>query len=317
MDADVMSSAKLLITGAGGFCGEHAVTHFRNAGYDVIAAVSRHSVHAEPPSSSLIRCDWTDAEDARRAVAESKPDLIVHLAGLNAADRSWRDPAGYLMTNTMGTVHLLEAVRSADRPCRILIAGSMLRFRPPSDGSAPSPPHPYSLSKTMQVLIAQCWPSLYGLDVVVAEPSNLIGPGRSQGLCALLARYTAAAEKAAEAGQPVPVFRLSSRHERRDYLDVRDAMAAYETLLQGGVSGQLYPVASGRFVTIEQLAQRFEAEARSPLSFDIGDSAAPSPEPVDAGGVRALGWAPRIPLEQSIADTLNDARSKYLSQGDE
>ncbi|MNF99742.1 GDP-6-deoxy-D-mannose reductase [compost metagenome] len=193
----------------------------------------------------------------------------------------------------------------------------MLRFRPSSERSLPNPPHPYSLSKTLQVLIAQCWPALYGLDVVVAEPSNLIGPGKSQGLCALLARYTVAAEEAAEAGSPVPVFRLSSRHERRDYLDVRDAMAAYETLLQGGVSGELYPVASERLITIEQLAERFEALARSPLSFEIGDSAAPSPEPVDASGVRSLGWSPGIPLEQSIADTLHDARTKHASQGGE
>ncbi|GFN31017.1 NAD-dependent epimerase/dehydratase family protein [Paenibacillus xylaniclasticus] len=313
MDAVVMSSARLLVTGAGGFCGEHAVAHFVKSGCEVIAAVSRNAV-TEKGSTAVIRCDWTDPEDARRAVAESKPDAVVHLAGLNAADRSWHNPAGYLMTNAMGTVHLLEAVRSADRPCRVLIAGSMLRFQPPPPGSIPNPPHPYSLSKSMQVLIAQSWKSLYGLDVVVAEPSNLIGPGRSRGLCALLARYTAEAEAAAEAGLPSPVFRLSSRHERRDYLDVRDAIAAYDVLLRSGVSGELYPVASGRFVTNEQLAGRFEALARVPLSFEVGDSAAPSPEPVDASAVCALGWQPRIPLEQSIADTLNDARAYYASQ---
>ncbi|WP_219838434.1 hypothetical protein [Paenibacillus sp. R14(2021)] len=52
----------------------------------------------------------------------------------------------------------------------------------------------------MQVLVAQSWAALYGMDVVVAEPSNLIGPGRSGGLCGLLARY---------APLPAP-FRLSS-----------------------------------------------------------------------------------------------------------
>jgi len=309
-----MSGARLLVTGAGGFCGEHAARHFRSAGYEVIPAISRRASYAGS-FDSVIRCDWTDLQDARRAIAESKPDAVVHLAGLNAADRSWREPASYITTNAIGTVHLLEAVRGADRPCRVLIAGSMLRFRPPSDGSVPAPPHPYSLSKTMQVLVAQCWTSLYGLDVVVAEPSNLIGPGRSQGLCALLARYAAAAEAAAESGQPAPGFRLSSRCERRDYLDVRDAMSAYETLLRGGESGRLYPVASGRFVTIGQLAERFEALARCPLSFHIGDSAAPSPEPVDASAVRSLGWEPHIPLEQSIADALHDARANHISSG--
>jgi nucleoside-diphosphate-sugar epimerase len=220
------------------------------------------------------------------------------------------------MTNAMGTVHLLEAVRAADRPCRVLVAGSMLRFRPWSDhDAAPVPPHPYSLSKTVQVLVSQCWSSLYHMDVIVAEPSNLIGPGRSQGLCALLARYTAQAEAAEAAGEPVAPFRLSSRDERRDFLDVRDAMSAYELLLRSGVSGSVYPVASGQFVTLEQLALSFTALANCKLTFEIGDSAAPSPDPVDLSDIHALGWHASIPLAQSVQDALDDARAIAAQKG--
>ncbi|PWW07344.1 GDP-4-dehydro-6-deoxy-D-mannose reductase [Paenibacillus cellulosilyticus] len=315
-----MNGMRVLVTGAGGFCGEHAVAYFLQRGWEVIAAVSRRKDRGAASSSNergyeVIACDWTDWDDARRVVAQTRPDAVIHLAGLNAAGGSWLNPAAYLMTNAMGTVHLLEAVRAADRPCRVLVAGSMLRFRPSEDrNSPPAPPHPYSLSKTIQVLVSQSWSSLYGMDVIVAEPSNLIGPGRSQGLCALLARYTAQSEAAEAAGETVAPFRLSSRDERRDFLDVRDAMAAYEALLRSGVSGLVYPVASGQFVTLEQLSVQFTTLAHSKLAFEIGDSAAPSPDPVDLSGIYALGWQARIPLAQSIMDALDDARA-ILAQG--
>ncbi|MWC28644.1 NAD-dependent epimerase/dehydratase family protein [Paenibacillus sp. MMS18-CY102] len=346
-----MSSPRLLVTGAGGFCGEHAMAYFAQAGYEAVASV-RHSGAAagsmgqlaDQPATAAIACDWTDLADAKRAIQAAQPDYVVHLAGLNAADRSWHDPAGYLMANVMGTVHLLEAVRALGKPCRVLIAGSMLRFELPAGDQPPEPAHPYSVSKTMQVLLAQCWPVLYGMDVIIAEPSNLIGPGRSRGLCMLLAKYAAQAEAIAAAapsghgvaGQPVspareeaagaadtdrkpPLiqpFRLSSRTEQRDYLDVRDAMAAYDLLLQHGAPGSVYPVASGRFVTLEQLASQFMALAACPLHFDIGNSTSPSPAPTDTSRIRSLGWEPRFTLKQSLQDTLEDARARLIQKGE-
>ncbi|GMK37440.1 UDP-2-acetamido-2,6-dideoxy-hexulose 4-reductase [Paenibacillus sp. CCS19] len=316
-----MTGLRVLVTGAGGFSGEHAVVHFRQAGWEVVAAVSRRiglEAAAPGPDSGheVIACDWTDRDDARRVIAQAQPDAVVHLAGLNAVGGSWLDPSAYLMTNGMGTVHLLEAIRAAGRPCRVLVAGSMLRFRPSADTDAtPAPLHPYSLSKMVQVLVSQCWSSLYGMDVIVAEPSNLIGPGRSEGLCALLARYTAQTEAAEAAGETAAPFRLSSRDERRDFLDVRDAMAAYEVLLRSGTSGSVYPVASGQFVTLEQLALQFAAMAHSKLAFEIGDSSAQSPEAVDLGGIHSLGWQARIPLAQSLQDALGDARTIHAQKG--
>lgn len=314
-----MNGLRVLVTGAGGFSGEHAVAHFLQAGWEVIAAISRRTDREAAVSDddySVIACDWTDRDDAKLAIAQTRPDAVVHLAGLNAVGGSWLDPAAYLMTNAMGTVHLLEAIRAAARPCRVLVAGSMLRFQLSGNtDKAPAPPHPYSLSKTMQVLVSQSWSSLYEMDVIVAEPSNLIGPGPSTGLCALLARYTAQSEAAEAAGETAAPFRLSSRHERRDFLDVRDAMAAYEVLLRSGASGSVYPVASGQFVTLEQLAGHFTALAHSKLAFEIGDSAALSPEPVDLNGIHALGWQARIPLAQSLGDALDDARAILAQNG--
>ena len=148
----------------------------------------------------------------------------------------------------------------------------MLGCRLPQD-VPPQPPHPYSLSKTMQIAAALSWHSLYGMDIIVADPSNLIGPGPSTGLGTLLARYAAACEKAHALGEPMPpVFKLSSATEERDFLDVRDAMRAYELLLTRGVSGSRYAMASGVMRPLGELAGVYRHLAAVPLAMEIGTS---------------------------------------------
>ena len=48
--------------------------------------------------------------------------------------------------------------------------------------------NPYSLSKTMQVIIAEAWGGLMDSNIIIAKPSNLIGPGVSNGVCSILAK---------------------------------------------------------------------------------------------------------------------------------
>lgn len=310
----------------------------------------------EPEWLSLVRLEALDlsepgSDSLSELLRRTRPDAVLHLAGLNAAGPSWADPSGYLDLNLMGTVRLLEAVRASGHPCRIVVAGSML------GGSADGPPpvkplHPYALSKAMQAQAALGWHALYGLDVLVAIPSNLVGPGPSAGLSRLLARYAVACERtAAQAGDPAqaapaanpslpgrsdaanpslsgrsdavadpapsaaaetqapPPFRLSSATEARDFLDVRDAMTGYEMLLERGTAGRSYAMASGRMTPLGELAELYRELAAVPLPMEIGGSTAASPEPIDASALRALGWAPRIPLRQSAQDTLEDCRA--------
>ncbi|MFC4099627.1 NAD-dependent epimerase/dehydratase family protein [Paenibacillus xanthanilyticus] len=316
-----MNRPRLLITGAGGFCGEHACAHFASAGWHVTGAVRRlprqGAMQAGTDGVEWRASDLTAPSEVKALLADARPDAVLHLAGVNAVGPSWDDPASALEANLMGTVYVLEAIRASGRPIRAIVAGSMLRYPLPSGTQAPAPPHPYGLSKSLQVLAAQSWAAMYGMDVIVAEPGNLIGPGRSRGIVALLARYAAETELAAERGEaPPPAFRLSSRTERRDMLDVRDAIRAYELLLTGGESGRVYPLASGSMITLGELADSFARLAHAPLAFEVGSSAAPSPLPADTSALTALGWAPSIPLAQSASDTLEQMRRLVRSGPD-
>jgi len=305
---------RILITGAGGFCGQHACRRFAAGGY-AVTAVLRDASAAKAEALAgigaeleLEGCDLTNRQEVERLIARVRPDLVLHLAGLNAVGPSWADPVAFLEGNAMATAYVLEGVRSLDRPCRVVVAGSMLRFDWPAADAPPRPPHPYSLSKTMQVALARSWHSLYGVDVIVAEPGNLIGPGPSTGLCALIAGHVRKLREAERHGTTRPAaFRLSSRTERRDFLDARDAVAAYELLMAKGEAGRVYPIASGRFRTLQEVAEAFERAAGFAIEWEIGDSPGASPEPVELSAIASLGWRPAIPFDQSVSDMLAPA----------
>lgn len=327
---------RILITGAAGFTGRHACRHFAAAGWEVAALVSPRAADAGIPGAALVlRGDLTDPFEALRICAEARPDAVLHLAGQNDARVSFLAPGATLEANVMATVCLLEAIRRTGG-CRTLVIGSMLRVPPERLARAS---HPYGFSKTVQVMAARAWHHWYGLPVIVAEPSNLIGPGASNGLCGKIARWAAQAELmacrgngtaggghnpadggtgaardgslAADGAEPFP---LSSLTETRDFLDVRDAVSAYELLLRMGKPGEAYEVGTGRARPLADVKRVFDRLARVPLKWRTGLSDAPSPPPADPSGLLALGWKPRHSFVRSLADALEEARREAAAE---
>ncbi|CAI6043309.1 GDP-6-deoxy-D-mannose reductase [Cohnella sp. JJ-181] len=316
---------RVLVTGAAGFSGRHACERLALEGMEVAAVVSPRASadDGRPPVAGAVAelpCDLTDRASVLSLLAQVRPDAVLHLAGRNAVDESWRAPDQALAANLMSTVYLLEGARALPG-CRTLVVGSMLSPRPGEDLARSL--HPYGFSKALQVTAALAWHHWYGQPVVVAEPCNLIGPGGSTGICGKIARWAAACELADEAQdapeprqsglrQPEP-FRLSSLDERRDFLDVRDAAAAYAALLRSGASGCSYALESGTLRSLGEVKEAFDLASRVPLRWEIGASGGPSPQPRDASAARAIGWRPEIPFARSIADTLQSERERLAA----
>ncbi|MGN7360058.1 NAD-dependent epimerase/dehydratase family protein [Paenibacillus sp. SAF-054] len=295
----------ILITGASGFTGGHACRYFAGQGMQVAAIVRNVPQGPAPEGITYYTCDLLNKQELEQVVQSVAPDYVLHLGGKNSVPESWESPLLYLETNVLPTIYLLNSLRPLPA-CRIVIAGSMAVFplTPPFE-----PPHPYSLSKSLQKAAALSWNALFGQSVILAEPSNLIGPGPSTGFCALLARHIAACEQEGKTA----AFNVSSRKARRDFLDVRDAVRAYDLLLKRGTPGRTVIVRSGVQHTLEDIAVKMMAIAGSQAPLEWGDApeaAVMTEAQAPEEGMAGLGWQPEIPLETSLRDVLRHFRER-------
>ena len=299
-----------LVTGATGFVGGHLLDSL--ADHAPLVAWYRPDGKGPDPGRHV---DWRpvnllDAAAVADEIAEIAPARIFHLAGASQVDTSWQSVLPHLRTNVMGTHHLFTAVKQAGRPCRVMIVSSSQVYQTsdePLDEETPLiPPSPYGLSKLAQDLLAARVCEEDALDVVIARPFNHAGPRQSPAFAvSSFARQIARIE----AGQAAPVIRVGNLDARRDMTDVRDVVEAYHLLMDGGTAGRPYNICSGRAWRIGDLLEELLHFARVPITVTIdAHRLRPNDVPViqgDASRIRAdLGWAPKIPVEQTLSDTL-------------
>ncbi|MGY6500922.1 MAG: GDP-mannose 4,6-dehydratase [Acidimicrobiales bacterium] len=300
-----------LVTGSSGFAGSHLARHLDALG---------HEVHGLDRSEGV---DITDADAVRRAVEAVRPRLVFHLAGFADVGRSWDDPHEAFAANALGTMHVLDAARAVGAS-RVLVVGSADVYGVVSEDELPlterqpvRPTSPYAASKlSAEALALQAWNG-YGLETVIVRAFNHLGPGQtSRFVAAAIADRVARNER--DGRDEVEVGNVTPR---RDFTDVRDVVRAYAMLAESGEPGEIYHVCSGRDVSIRELAETLIAASGRPMTL------APDPDlqrPVDIPVLRgdatklraATGWQPEVPLEQTLADLLDEARQRAATGSD-
>ncbi|MDA3128685.1 NAD-dependent epimerase/dehydratase family protein [Aliibacillus thermotolerans] len=306
MDESVMTE-KILITGANGFTGKHACHYFSKKGMKVIAAVRRDNNICNHSVKQAV-CDLTKKNEIELLLRKEKPYYILHLAGQNDVSKSWNHPHLTMETNAFATLHLLDAVRQENFPCKIIVVTSALQYDMKIDKY---PPHPYSLSKSVQSIISESWSEFFNLEIIIAKPNNLIGPGDSNGVCSLIAKKIVDYENN-KSKDPI-VINDSSIH--RDFLDVRDAVKAYDYLFQRGKRNEIYNVASGKSQSLGDLIYIYRELSNTNFPVSIKKSSKEiSPVQVDISKLKALGWSPRIPFRTSLQDILDYYRKKAVKK---
>ena len=293
----------VLVTGAGGFVGQHLLP--------VLAAT--HEVTA-------IHFDVTDAQAVHQAIEQARPDAVVHLAAIAAPMDAGRDPARAWSVNLHGTLTLARALRDQAPEALLLFAGTAdaygLSFKSGAalDESAPlAPQNTYGATKAAADLALGAM-AAEGLRVVRARPFNHTGPGQSDAFAVpAFARGVAAVA----AGQQATID-VGNLDAERDLLDVRDVCAAYATLITADLEpGAIVNIASGiprRIGAI--LDDLIRLAGITPAIRTDPARLRPSDIPRaqgDASRLRALGWTPRIPWEQTLHDILTDWAGRVTS----
>lgn len=305
--------ARILLTGANGFAGRYLLDALarRFPGAVLVAC--------EGPSGRSTPLDVTDPAACRAAIAEGRPDAIVHLGGKAAVAAANADPLGTMAVNGTGARHMLEAAL-AEAPGSLFILvsssevyGESLAGGLPTPESAPCRPlSPYAESKFAAEASGR-EAAARGLHVVIARPFNHAGPGQSTDF---VVPAFAAQIAAIEAGEREAFIDVGWLSDVRDFSDVRDIAAGYAALVaqgRGFAPGSAVNFATGLGRPISEVLERLLA--LSPIRPATRIDAArlrPSRLPAmvgDAGlAASELFWRPNIAFETTLLDVLNAYR---------
>jgi GDP-4-dehydro-6-deoxy-D-mannose reductase len=313
----------VLVTGAGGFVATHLVAFLR-AEHPGVEAVGLVRPHGSAPRggagfATLLEADLNDPSAIGDVLDRGAVDRIVHLAGQSSVHLSWLDPGGTLRTNVLGLVNLLDAVRRRGGKPDVLVVGSAEEYGPVDEAELPLredrpllPASPYAVSKVAQSCLAAEVGKASGLRVLRTRTFHHTGPGRGETFAeSSFARQIAEAE----AGLRPPVLHVGNLDAVRDYTDVRDVVRAYWALLDRGEAGAVYNVCSGRGRSIRELLEVLVAASGQRLEVKVEtERLRPADVPVQIGDParleQATGWKPRVPLDQTLRDLLNDWRHR-------
>lgn len=192
---------RVFITGHTGFKGAWLCEWLLQLGAEVhgysLPPPTQPALFEELQLASRIRHREGDVRDATAldaAVADTAPDFVFHLAAQSLVRRSYADPIGTLATNVMGTANLLHALRSAEKPCAVVVVTSDKCYdnheagRDYREGDVLGGRDPYSASKAAAEIVTAAWrDSFYSPDkigrggppvaVASARAGNVIGGG--------------------------------------------------------------------------------------------------------------------------------------------
>lgn len=300
---------RVLITGVSGFVGRHVARRLLAEG----EAVSATFWEDDPslPGVELFEADILDGAALARVVERSRPEAVIHLAGLSHVGDSWGRMGEYFRVNVLGTENVLRAARGA----RVVLASSAEVYGAVPEAEQPigeerpiAPASPYALSKAAAERLAL---ALGGGDAVVVRSFNLIGAGQAR----RFALPSFASQLAAiRAGRGEPVIHVGNLSARRDFVHVEAAAEAFALLARRGEGGTAYNLASGRALSM--------AEALDRLIRISGVEARVRPDPErmrpvdqplllgDPGRLEALGWKAEPGFDRAIEDLWREAAGR-------
>ncbi|MHB1331620.1 MAG: GDP-mannose 4,6-dehydratase [Sulfuriferula sp.] len=274
---------RILLTGAGGFTGQHFTEAAERAGYEVYPLVT----------------DLTDAEAVATGVAASAPEFVVHLAGISAVTHA--DEEALYRVNLFGTLNLLKALSALPQvPNRILLVSSANVYgnadkSPIDESTCPAPVNHYAMSKLAMEFMSATFSNR--LPLLIVRPFNYTGVGHD-------ARFVIP-KLVAHFAQRSETIELGNLEVEREFNDVRTVCEAYLRLLQLGQPGQTYNVCSGRPVSLKFVIDALKQITGHDLQINV------NPAFVRANEVHRLCGSP-AKLEASIGKLQHPALEETL-----
>jgi len=303
---------KILVTGADGFSALHLLPLLRETEKDWIAGTMLNKSPQEKWLDQVYYGDITEFGFLKKVVLETCPDQIYHLAAIVPIALVRSDFPRALRVNVEGTFHLLEAVSNGSPTARVLFIGSSEEYGIICPDELPlqeidkfSPANEYGMTKVGQELLARIYQRGRNMLFLFTRTFNITGPGQSpEFVCSSIAMQVAKCRR--QGGRSI---RIGNLDVKRDFLDVRDAVRAYQIIMEKGISGMVFNVCSGEAVSLTSVLDTLRELAGVQISVERDDERFRKVDiPHIVGNnekICRLGWRRSIPMRDTLRDLLS------------
>jgi UDP-glucose 4-epimerase len=311
----LISNAPVLVTGGAGFIGSHLTEALVSAGFGVRVLDSLFSGSAENLEKVMgdiefIEGDVRDRDLVRRALRGCS--RVWHLAALASVPMSLDDPSLCLDVNGRGALTVFEEAARAG--CQKLVYASTSAVygdlpAPHSEGLAPRANTPYAAAKLLGENLAAFFQEQRGLPSVSLRYFNVYGPRQSPDGpdAGVIPRFVSLLS----AGEAPVIYGDGS--QTRDFIHVRDAVAAAVLAGERPGSSGVYNIASAEPVAISRLAEILRElcpGAREPAHLPPRPGDPPQSWGTAERAQRELGFRPKTGLRDGLKELIALAGKK-------
>lgn len=267
--AAMVSSKKILVTGADGFIGSHLAERLVGEGHRVVALCQYNSFghrgwlddidNKIAKNLEVLHGDIRDGDFINDTVRGC--DVILHLAALIAIPFSYKSPRSYIETNVLGTLNILQAARQHAVEKLIQTSTSEVygtaQFVPITETHPLRGQSPYSASKIAADQIAYSFFTSFQTPVTILRPFNTFGPRQStRAIIPTIITQIARGERN---------LRLGALSPTRDFSFVDDTVSGFiATLTADEISGETINLGSNYEIsirdTVEAIARAYRVE---------------------------------------------------------
>lgn len=292
-------SRSFLVTGAGGFIGQHLVRELLNQGHRVLALDRQfHSSRTPHKRVRYLKADLARI-DPQKVGWRPRPEVCLHCAGSASVARSFEDPWADWEANVAATARLAEAWRQISPKGLFVFLSSAAVYGNPQrlpirEGDPLSPISPYGRHKLAAERILDTYRQEFHVPVRVARIFSTYGPG-------LKRQVVYEIVKKIRKGMNLSL--QGTGREKRDFIHIEDLTRALLRIAQAPRCPPVLNVASGQATSIRDLASA--AAQLSPRRISVRFSGkVPPGDPrfwkADISHLKSLGFRPKISLPEGL-----------------
>jgi NAD dependent epimerase/dehydratase len=324
-----LAGKKVLVTGAGGFIGSHLVEELVRKGADVRCFLKYNSKGGlenltKIPKETfdkleILRDDLRDAEAVKRAVENC--EVIFHLGALISIPYSYENPRGFIETNIIGTLNILEAAKNSSSIKKIVITSTSevygtARYSPIDEKHPLQAQSPYAASKIASDKLAESFYKSFNLPIAIIRPFNTYGPRQSSRAVIPTIIYQALLNDK---------IKIGSLEPKRDFTFVEDTVRGFIKIAESENStGEIINIGNGKTVSIGEIVEMIKNILGKNFEVET-DPAKIRPEKSEVmllicdnkKARETVGWEPNVSLREGLSEVVNYIRKNLYDYNSE